>query len=231
MTEEIEQQLKDAEKMLKEAETKLEDIENILCANLAKNTENALNVLQERLSFRWGLVTTHLEKLQKLEKNSVRVRILTAEKQSNEDKTSITHMQVEESSASNESSDEESESEGKTAISKPIKTQSSESSDEESEDEEKDTSKEIHINGQNKKDNTDNDVIDTFSSPHTPTVKENGSVYTTPTKRNMDNCATPSTIGKSDYENDTWRNQKKVRLEDQISEYGQRAYRDLYTKR
>ena len=76
-----------------------------------------------------------------------------------------------------------------------------------------------------------------------------------PTKRNMDNCTTPSTIGKSDYENDTWRNQKKARLvkitcqiespgflvnvhcfsvilqEDQISEYGQRAYRDLSTKR
>jgi len=72
-----EEHLKDAEKMLKEAETKLEDIENILYADMAKNTKNALNTLQERLSFRWGLVTTHLEKIQKLEKDAVRARTST----------------------------------------------------------------------------------------------------------------------------------------------------------
>jgi len=80
MTEEIEQQLKDAENMLEEAESKLEDIENILYADMAKNTKNALNALQERLSFRWGLVTTHLEKIQKLEKDAVRARTSTGNK-------------------------------------------------------------------------------------------------------------------------------------------------------
>jgi hypothetical protein len=69
MADEIEQHLKNVEQMLKTAENKLVDLENMPDTAEARNAKNTLSTLQERISFRWELVNSHISRIQKLEKD------------------------------------------------------------------------------------------------------------------------------------------------------------------